>query len=295
MKGGRKVLLPMVNQGYSQRFILLGKHLMDRSRLQIGDSSIEVHHQGAHLCSWVFQGEERLFVSRKSLFEPAKAIRGGVPICFPQFGAFGPGQQHGFARNVLWQKCESTQPNVLRFQLSHNNDSLMLWPHEFKAQFNLSLESNSLSMCLSVENVGTKAMAFTAALHTYLRVNAIENAVVEGLDSCEFWDNGNALTQRKHQDQHELRVDKRVDRVYFNTVKPLSLIEPNSTRLIESQGFADTVIWNPWRAGACRLVDMADDEYQQMLCIESANVQTPTCLQAGETWHGVQTMSVVGV
>lgn len=266
---------------------------MDRSRLQFGDSSIEVHHQGAHLSSWLFKGKEQLFLSRQAIIEPAKAIRGGVPICFPQFGAFGPGKAHGFARNVLWQKCESNLENLLRFELAHSKDSLELWPHEFKAQFDIELESNALSMCLRVENLGSTPMEFTAALHTYFRVDAIENAVIEGLQSCEFWDNGTPFLQRQHQEQSELRFDKMIDRVYFNSCKSLSLIEPKSTRLIESQGFADTVIWNPWHEGASALVDMADDEYQQMLCIESANVQTPIRLEAGEAWQGVQKNAVV--
>lgn len=266
---------------------------MDQSRLQHGDSSIEVHHQGAHLSSWVYQGKEQLFLSRKAHFEPTKAIRGGVPLCFPQFGAFGPGQKHGFARNVVWRQCERVQPNGLRFELSHNKDLLEQWPHKFKAHFDLELENDALSMSLHVENIGSKAMEFTAALHTYLAVEKIDNAVVTGLQSCEFWDNGDAFTQRKHQQQNELRVNNMIDRVYFNSLESINLIEPKSTRLIESQGFADTVIWNPWSEGATALADMADDEYQQMLCIESANVQTPIRLEVGERWQGAQKITVL--
>ena len=87
-----------------------------------------------------------------------------------------------------------------------------------------------------------------------------------------------------------------IDRVYFNTTntkKPLSLIDGASTRHIESQGFADTVIWNPWQEGATACADMADDEYQQMLCIESANVQTPIHLEPGEEWQGQQKITVI--
>lgn len=265
---------------------------MKPSRLQFGNSAIEVHHQGAHLSSWVAQGKEQLFLSRKAIIQPSKAIRGGAPICFPQFGAFGPGQQHGFARNVLWQQCDSKQPNSLRFELSHNQTSLALWPHEFRAQFDLELNHDSLSMSLNVENVGSKPMDFTAALHTYFSVEAIENAVVTGLQQCEFWDNGTEFEQRQHQQQKELHICNMIDRVYFNTNEPLRLAEPNSTRLIESQGFSDTVVWNPWSKGAKAFTDMADDEYRQMLCVESANVQIPVCLQVGEVWQGLQKVTV---
>lgn len=266
---------------------------MNQSQLQFGDSLVEVHHQGAHLSSWRYQGKEQLFLSRKSLFQKSQAIRGGVPICFPQFGAFGPGQKHGFARNVLWQKCDAKRPNVLRFELGHDKRSLACWPHEFKVLFDLKLESNTLSMSLLVKNVGRELMEFTAALHSYFRVDEINSAVIEGLKSCEFWDNGYVFTQRKHQEKTELRIDKMIDRVYFNNLEPVILSQAESTRVIESQGFADTVIWNPWSEGASALVDMADDEYQQMLCIESANVQTATRLQAGETWQGLQKITIV--
>lgn len=265
---------------------------MDQSQLQFGDSSIEVHHQGAHLSSWVYQGKEQLFLSRQALFEPAKAIRGGVPICFPQFAAFGPGRYHGFARNMLWQPCETSQPNLVRFELVHNKDTLELWPHEFKAQFDIELMNNILNMCLRVENVGSDAMEFTAALHSYFSVDAIQNAFVAGLQACQFWEKGSAFTQRQHQQPSELRVDQVIDRVYFNSPNALRLVGLESTRLIEAQGFADTVIWNPWREGASALVDMADHEYQQMLCIESANVQTPVHLDPGAVWQGVQKITV---
>lgn len=266
---------------------------MNRSRLHIGDSSIEVHHQGAHLSSWVCQGKEQLFLSQKALVETGKAIRGGVPVCFPQFAAFGPGQKHGFARNVLWHERTATQSNHLCFELGHDADSFTRWPHEFNVELDIELESNALSIRLGVENLSNQVMEFTAALHSYFCVDSILNARVGGLQSCEFWDNGNVFEQREHQEQAELRIDNIIDRVYFNTLNRLSLTDGHSTRLIESQGFSDTVIWNPWEEGARALVDMADDEYKKMLCIESANVQTPRRLAPSDSWQGLQKITVV--
>ena len=266
---------------------------MQQSQLQFGNSEVNVHHQGAHLSSWLYQGKEQLFVSREAIFKPSKAIRGGVPICFPQFGAFGPGKQHGFARNVLWQKIASEQAGVLSFELNHNEESLAQWPYEFKANVDLEIKDNTLTMSLKVKNLNNKKIEFTAALHTYFRVNSIANAAIEGLQSHEFWDNGTAFDQRQYQEQNRLHVNQMIDRVYFNTLKPLSLSDQQSSRQIESQGFADTVIWNPWKEGAKAFADMADNEYQEMLCIESANVQKPIQLEAGETWQGLQKITVI--
>ena len=265
---------------------------MHQSTLTSGDNAITVHHQGAHLSSWLHKGREQLFLSRNAVFEPTKAIRGGVPICFPQFGAFGPGNSHGFARNVVWQPLETQHDNQLRFELSHNKASLEQWPYQFNAQFEIELNENTLTMSLSVENINAKKMEFTAALHTYFRVDHIKNAIIDGLQQCEFWDNGTEFSQRQHQEQHQLRVDNAIDRVYFNTPQSLKLTDNQSTRQITSNGFDDTVVWNPWASGAEAFIDMADDEYQQMLCIESANVQTPIELEAGATWQGVQKVTV---
>ena len=85
---------------------------MHQLTLQSGDNAITVHHQGAHLSSWLYKGKEQLFLSRKAIYEPTKVIRGGVPISFPQFGAFGSGNSLGFARNVVWQKVETQHDNL---------------------------------------------------------------------------------------------------------------------------------------------------------------------------------------
>ena len=266
---------------------------MKKSTLQFGDSAIIVHHQGAHLSSWLYQGKEQLFLSREAIYKPAKALRGGVPICFPQFGAFGPGISHGFARNVIWQQVASQSDSRLRFELSHNDSSLEQWPFEFVAAFDIELEDNTLSMRLSVENLSDKTIAFTAALHTYLRVDDINNAILDGLKDCEHWDNGTPFSQRQYQQQDRLRISGAIDRVYFNTPKNLNLTDDQSARQITSNGFNDTVIWNPWIDGARAFSDMADDEYQQMLCIESANVQTPVELKKGISWQGSQKITVL--
>ena len=140
---------------------------MKQSKLAFGDSRVCVHHQGAHLSSWVYQGKEQLFLSNKAAFEPTNAIRGGVPICFPQFGAFGTGRAHGFARNVAWRHVACSNNDRLLFELTHDEQSLEQWPHEFKAQFEVTLSGNQLTMKLIVENLSAKTIEFTVALHTY--------------------------------------------------------------------------------------------------------------------------------
>ncbi len=73
-----------------------------RLTLPSGDSVL-VALQGAHVLSWVAQGRERLFLSERNVWDGQAAIRGGVPVCFPQFNQRGDLPKHGFARNVAWQ------------------------------------------------------------------------------------------------------------------------------------------------------------------------------------------------
>lgn len=266
---------------------------MNQSTLQFGSSEITVHHQGAHLGSWLYQGKEQLFLSRKAIYKPGKPLRGGVPICFPQFGAFGPGTSHGFARNVVWQEVRGSEHNQLQFELTHDEVSFELWPHEFKAQFDVELNDNTLAMSLSIKNLSAINMAFTSALHTYFRISHISDVFIDGLQDCEYWNNGTDFTQQQRQESDLRQITDMIDRVYFNTRETLTLTDHQSIRQITSDGFNDTVVWNPWLKGARAFVDMADDEYQQMLCIESANVEIPVEIETGATWRGTQTISII--
>ena len=73
-----------------------------RLSLACGDSLL-IAAQGAQVLSWVSRGRERLFLSPDNRWDGKTAIRGGVPVCFPQFNQRGSLPRHGFARNMAWQ------------------------------------------------------------------------------------------------------------------------------------------------------------------------------------------------
>ena len=62
---------------------------------------------GANVIDWTPKDSEPvIWLSDEASFEQGKSIRGGVPICWPWFGAHEsnadfPG--HGFARTELWK------------------------------------------------------------------------------------------------------------------------------------------------------------------------------------------------
>lgn len=260
------------------------KHLIETDT-----NSLTLYEQGAHISSWVCDGEEQLFLSEKAIFKTGTALRGGVPICFPQFAAFGNGQKHGFARNVNWLLKDKDEKNM-RFTLLSNADSLATWPHDFELLFDIELTDRALEMSLTVKNTGNSPFEFGAALHTYLRTNDVREIQILGLHKQLCWDNGTPFTQRYLDEDEAISVNGPIDRVYFGVEKTLVLKEGTRSRNISKRGFPDVVVWNPWQEDAAQLKDMADDEYLNMICIEAAIVDKQIELNAGASWTGSQSI-----
>lgn len=259
-------------------------------------SGAEVYLHGAHVTSWTPDGAtEMLFLSERSKWGVGRAIRGGIPVIFPQFADRGPLPKHGFARTREWEVAEMGPEGdavAARLVLRDTEESLGLWPHAFLAELSLVL-ADTLRVTLSVTNRGETPFSFTTALHTYFRVDDVERASVVGLQGVPFVDK----TEEKHrrvQEEAELRIAGETDRVYVDVPGPLQVAGAAGGRTItvEREGFGDVVVWNPWTEMARSLEDFRDDEYRQMLCAEAAVVMEPVKLAPGATWSGTQVMSV---
>jgi glucose-6-phosphate 1-epimerase len=268
---------------------------MQKQKIQSRDgATAEVFSHGAHVTSWVpAGGVERLFLSAASEFRSGAAIRGGVPIIFPQFAAEGPLLKHGFARITEWEPKEviDTPPGgqAACFVLHNSHATQALWPHAFRAEYIVTVLANTLTLALEIENTGPSPFDFTVALHTYLRVADINNVTVAGLQGIRYRDSAHGNTMHVEQ-ARELKIADEVDRIYFDTPSELVLTEPDRTLRIRSQGFTDTVIWNPGPEKSAALRDMEPEGYKRMLCVESAAIGKPIRLSAGESWLGVQEM-----
>lgn len=257
----------------------------------------EIYPYGAHITSWkTAAGREWMFLSRQAQFEPGKAIRGGVPVIFPQFSGFGPGQRHGFARNVEWQledeSATSAQESVCRFILQADDKSLAIWPHRFRAELMPLLSESQLKMTLTIHNIDDKPFSFTAALHTYFAVTDLYRVQLRGLKGLSYWDNNGSDFQRDRFIfvQDTLEFPDAIDRVFFANSNPLRLVDGNHSLTIENPGFREVVVWNPGAEATKKLNDMADDEYRQMLCVEAAIIDQPITLLPGESWSGAQVL-----
>jgi glucose-6-phosphate 1-epimerase len=272
-----------------------------------GGTTAQIHLYGGHVTSWKNEkGEELIFLSSKAIFKPPKAIRGGIPVCFPQFGGFGALEQHGFARNRVWQvdlnpppppPLGSNGPNkpYVDLVLRPGEEELKIWPHQFELYQRIMLGFNGeLTSIIRVRNVDTKPFTFTFALHTYLSVTDISEVRIEGLETLDYLDN--LQDKERFTEQGDaITFDSEVDRIYLGTPTKIAIIdhEKKRTFVLKKEGLPDAVVWNPWEKKAKSMADFGDDEYKHMLCVEAAAVEKAITLKPGEEWKARQEISVV--
>ena len=247
---------------------------------------------GAQLVSWLSaDGRERLYLSERSRFEHGQAIRGGIPVIFPQFADSGPLPRHGFARTCTWELLSARHDKdyaCATLRLTDSEETRALWPHAFVAELTVMIAGNRLDVEFEVENTGSDAFSFTAALHSYFSVAKANSCQLQGLDGVCYLDKADG-GKLKREDGETVLLDDEMDRVYLDVSKPLLLWEPARHLAIESEGFPDVVVWNPWISKCAALDDMPPDGYRQMICIEAAAAGRPVELAPGALWSGRQT------
>ena len=259
-----------------------------------GDRLVVALH-GAHVLSWQSGGREHLYLSPHSVMDGQAAIRGGVPVCFPQFNQRGPLAErlpkHGFARNVPWlaDAAELSADHArLTLRLQDNAQTRQWWPQAFEALLRIDLSPGAVQITLAVHNTDAQPLAFSGALHTYLAVPDVTQATLQGLGGQPEWD---SLTDTHAQAEDTIRFAAEFDRVYEAAAAPLTLNQ--SLQISQSPSWANTVVWNPAKDLSHRLADMPDDGWRHMLCVEAAQVYEPITLPAGGHWAGWQRLQVL--
>jgi glucose-6-phosphate 1-epimerase len=239
-----------------------------------GGAQAVVTLYGAHLVSWkTAGGHERMFLSAKSALDGSKAIRGGVPVIFPQFAARGTGMRHGFARVLPWRFVDSGIAGDETFAVFTLTDTdlpaqiAMQWPYKFTLSLRVAIRANELTMALDVRNDGDAAFPFAAALHTYHLVDDIAAVRIDGVRPTT------------------ITIEDKLDAVFEGIGGTVMLTSGAGALRLEQQGFTDAVVWNPGAADTAALPDMEDDEYERFVCIEPA-LLGPATLEAGQSWHG---------
>ena len=223
------------------------------------------------------EAEDLLFLSKQAYYQSGKAIKGGVPICWPWFGPDPEGQgrpAHGFVRNRPWSlaSTQQTPEGETKVVLKLVDDAVTqeIWPHAFNLHIEITV-GEALTLALITRNTGNRSYTITQALHTYFKVGDIEQVKVLGLAGLNYLDkvdNGLEKTQ-----SGDVSISQEVDRVYAGVQGDLTIVDGALQRRIRIRSISSrtAIVWNPWSEVAAGMADLGDDDYRRMLCVETAN------------------------
>jgi glucose-6-phosphate 1-epimerase len=267
----------------------------------------KVFLHGAHLAAWQPTGmQTALFLSSRSEFFPGKAIRGGIPVCFPWFGprSFTPdglpqtvpgGPSHGFARLQAWDVAFAalvpgggSDELHLTLTLGPSDVSRSFGYGSFRVAYEMVFgaeQGRRLTLRLTVANAGHEPMAFEEALHTYFAVSDVAKVTLSGLKDATYLDKTDGMS-RKQASPNPLRLTGQTDRVFPGNSANTAIHDPDGHRsiTIAKQHSSTTVVWNPWSDGAATLGDLAPDAWPEFLCVEAVNAGADRVMLApGET------------
>jgi glucose-6-phosphate 1-epimerase len=233
----------------------------------------EIYLQGAHVTSWHPHGQAPvLWMSESSRYAPGTPFRGGIPLCFPWFGVNPAGPQHGLARITDWILAAASEDGdavVLTFVLADDSGArFSSWPHAFEARYEVRVGA-ALDISLSVTNSSADPIEYEEALHTYFAVSDVRAVAIGGLGRLPYTD----ATGSGVEDDAPLRLSAAITRTYSGATDPTVLSDPGCGRSIEVDrtNAASTIVWNPWSGQAATMPDFGDDEWPDMVCVETGN------------------------
>ena len=274
------------------------EHGLVKAAISLDGISGELYLQGAQLTAWRPPGERPvLFTSPNSAFAPGRAIRGGIPIIFPWFGAnrHAPGApQHGFARTTAWHldgvETAGRGSLSLTFSLGDGDVCSPFWPEPFRAIYTVVF-AQTLSLRLAVQNRATHPVIFEEALHTYFAISDITGIAISGLAGTTYIDKSDAA-RRKPQTAALVTITAETDSVYLDTPEQCAIEDRGWRRrvVIKKDAAASSVVWNPWAEKAAAMVDLGDPAWRGMVCVEAGNIADNEVRLAADAEHQMSTV-----
>jgi D-hexose-6-phosphate mutarotase len=252
---------------------------------------------GGHILSFRPRDcEPVLWLSQNSYFKTGKAIRGGIPVCWPWFGDHPTDTDkpaHGFVRTAVWSVSESEkladESTYLKLSIAHSEETLKLWPHCFQLEIYITV-SNTLGIKLISTNIDNKPFTCGGALHSYFNVSSITNIMIKGLEGCSYIDK---LDQgRRNVQDDAVSIRSETDRIYLDTKTDCTIEDSGMHRRIgiSKNGSRTTVVWNPWIDKAKKMKDFGDSEYKSMVCVETVNADTDVFSLAPGSTHTLESV-----
>lgn len=265
----------------------------DVIELRSGGSSATIHRYAAHVTSFLVGGQPVLFLSKKAVLDaPPTAIRGGIPIIWPQFSDRGALPKHGFARNVFWTLLSSTADQAV-FELNDSEETRKIYPG-FRVIYTVQLQAARLVMTFRAE-AKEDDLQFTFALHTYFQVDDIAKVKIHGLQRCKFQNHLNKMALET-EGGAPLVIGSEVDRTYLNVPNTLSIETGSESKVMlkTSTNMRDAVVWNPWSEKIKGMADLDANDFHRFVCVEVGNVNEPIRVAKGSSWEAMHEISLVG-
>jgi glucose-6-phosphate 1-epimerase len=273
------------------------EHRLVKAVVSLEGVTGELYLQGAQVTAWQPPDERPvLFTSPNSAFAPERAIRGGIPIVFPWFGPNRPmpsAPQHGFARTAAWHLdgVETAGSGSLTLTLSLGDADVgsPFWPERFRAIYTVTF-AQTLSLRLAVQNRAMHPVVFEEALHSYFAISDIAGVAISGLAGTTYIDKTDAA-RRKLQTADLVTITAETDRVYLDTPRQCLVEDRGWHRriVIEKDGGASSVVWNPWVEKASAMADLGDPAWRGMVCVESGNIADNEVRLAADAEHQMST------
>ncbi len=223
------------------------------------------------------ESQDLLFLSEAAYYETGKAMKGGIPICWPWFGPDPEGKgraSHGFVRNRMWNllSVEATPSGETKVRLgvSADEETRKVWPYNFELVIEIVV-GDHLTVALITQNTGDEAFSITQAFHTYFTIGDVNKVRVTGLDNAPFIDKVDGGAEKT---QHgNITISEEVDRIYTKVKPDLTIEDEALGRRVQiaSTNSHTAIVWNPWKEISTNMADLENDDYQRFICIETAN------------------------
>ncbi|QPG75473.1 hypothetical protein FOA43_002828 [Brettanomyces nanus] len=268
-----------------------------------GKTQLKVLKYGATVYSWTVNGKEQLWLSDAAKLDGSKPVRGGIPLVFPVFGkstdaSVSKMPQHGFARRSTWEFLGQTteNPPAVQFGLGPelaDQEVYSKWDNgdnDFTLVLTLTLENDSIRTRIDISNPDKKPWKFNWLFHSYLKVDDIEDVLVNNLPGEICYDQ--VIEESYEEREPAVNFAGELDRIYQNvsTKKLLQVIEMGKVvHNVRRKNLPDVVIWNPWTDKSKGMADFEPKNgYLKMICVEPGYVHDFVTLKPGEKWSGEQ-------
>ena len=284
--------------------------------LSVGNlqSRVVCYLHGATIASYTRNNTPFIFMSENAVYNGVKALRGGVPLVFPQFGQPNPAMpQHGFLRtSSAWKLSESKVHNEnsvsVTLSLESSESTKALWPFSFLAEFTIELDTESLKYSLSITNTDTQMFECQALLHTYIRIPSIHGVKIHGLQGVSYIDKLSSSNEPIQELHSDITFTAEVDRIYlgnlahadlqvFNADKEYLRTNKTAWKILASGDMislpCDVVVWNPWIRKATELTDLGVESYPLFVCIEPGPVSQLVAIDPSEKLVVQQTLTPI--